>query len=107
VRRKRSVDHLLVVVEQSESAIGQATSRATCGTPSRRGFSTAAFRGRVIDELMGHQASGRGGRHLGSAIGAHYRHTTPEMAARVVTAVEQRLVVALATAEAVLDQQPW
>jgi len=59
VRRKRSVDHLLVVVEQSESAIGQATSRATCGTPSRRGFSTAAFRGRVIDELMGHAGDRR------------------------------------------------
>ena len=27
---------------------------------------------------MGHQASGRSGRHPGSAIGAHYRHTTPE-----------------------------
>jgi hypothetical protein len=25
---------------------------STCGTPSRPGFSTAAFRGRVIDELM-------------------------------------------------------
>jgi hypothetical protein len=24
---------------------------STCGTPSRPGFSTAAFRGRVIDEL--------------------------------------------------------
>ena len=43
---------------------------------------------------MGHQASGRAGRHPGSAIGAHYRHT-PEMAARVVAAVEQRLVVIL------------
>jgi hypothetical protein len=29
------------------------------------------------------------------------------MAARVVTAVEQRLVIVLATAEATLDQQPW
>jgi hypothetical protein len=29
------------------------------------------------------------------------------MAARVVTAVEERLVVVLATAEAALDQQPW
>jgi hypothetical protein len=63
--------------------------------------------GPVIDELMGHQASGRAGRHPGSAIGAHYRHTTPEMAARVVAAVEERLVVVLATAEAALDRQPW
>jgi hypothetical protein len=30
----------------------------------------------VIDELMGHQPSGRAGRHEASAIGAHYRHTT-------------------------------
>jgi hypothetical protein len=55
---------------------------------------------------MGHQASGRAGRHDASAIGAHYRHTAPEMAARVVAAVEERLVIVLA-AEAALDQQPW
>jgi integrase len=77
----------------------------------RHTFSTwledAGIPARVIDELMGHQASGRAGRHQASAIGAHYRHTTPEMAARVVAAVEERLVVVLATAEAALDQQPW
>jgi predicted ArsR family transcriptional regulator len=77
----------------------------------RHTFSTwledAGIPARVIDELMGHQASGRVGRNPGSAIGAHYRHTTPEMAARVVAAVEERLVVVLATAEAALDQQPW
>ena len=67
----------------------------------------AGIPARVIDELMGHQASGRSGRHQASAIGAHYRHTTPEMAARVVTAVEKRLGVVLVTAEAALDQQPW
>jgi integrase len=77
----------------------------------RHTFSTwledAGIPARVIDELMGHQASGRAGRHPGSAIGAYYRHTTPEMAARVVAAVEERLVVVLATAEATLDRQPW
>jgi predicted ArsR family transcriptional regulator len=77
----------------------------------RHTFSTwledAGIPARVIDELMGHQASGRAGRHQASAIGAHYRHTTPEMAARVVAAVEERLVIVLATAEAALDQQPW
>jgi hypothetical protein len=77
----------------------------------RHTFSTwledAGIPARVIDELMGHQASGRAGRHPGSAIGAHYRHTTPEMAARVVGAVEERLAVVLATAEAALDRQPW
>jgi hypothetical protein len=68
----------------------------------RHTFSTwledAGIPARVIDELMGHQASGRSGRHQASAIGAHYRHTTPEMAARVVAAVEERLVVVLVTA---------
>jgi integrase len=77
----------------------------------RHTFSTwledAGIPARVIDELMGHQASGRSGRHQASTIGAHYRHTTPDMAARVVTAVEQRLVIVLAKAEAALDQQPW
>jgi Phage integrase family len=77
----------------------------------RHTFSTwledAGIPARIIDELMGHQPSGRSGRHPGSAIGAHYRHTTPELAARVVAAVEERLVVVLATAEAAVDQQPW
>jgi integrase len=77
----------------------------------RHTFSTwledAGIPARVIDELMGHQPSGRSGRHEASAIGAHYRHTTPEMAARVVAAVEERLVIVLATAETTLDQQPW
>jgi hypothetical protein len=77
----------------------------------RHTFSTwledAGIPPRVIDELMGHQASGRSGRHQVSVIGAHYRHTTPEMAARVVAALEERLVVVVATAEAALDQQPW
>jgi predicted ArsR family transcriptional regulator len=49
----------------------------------RHTFSTwledAGIPARVIDEVMGHQATGRAGRHRGSAIGAYYRHTTPEM----------------------------
>jgi integrase len=52
---------------------------------------------RVIDELMGH-ASGQRGRD-GSATGPRYRWTTPEMEARAVAAIEQRLTVALAIAE--------
>jgi hypothetical protein len=65
----------------------------------------AGIPARVIDELMGHQASSRG--HLGgSAIGAHYRHTTPEMAARVVDAVQQRLTVVLGVAELAVDSHP-
>jgi Phage integrase family len=58
---------------------------------------------RVIDELMGHEATGRGGQGLGSAMGAHYRHTTPEMAARVITAIEARLAVVLSVAEESLE----
>ena len=61
---------------------------------------------RVIDELLGHRASSRG--HLGgSAIGAHYRHTTPEMAARVVDAIQQWLtVVVLGVAERAVERYP-
>jgi DNA-binding transcriptional ArsR family regulator len=58
---------------------------------------------RVIDELMGHEATDRGGRGLGSAMGAHYRHTTPEMAARVITAIDARLAVVLSVAEGALE----
>jgi hypothetical protein len=52
---------------------------------------------RVIDELMGH-AGGRRNTGEGSAIGVRYRHTTPEMEARAVAAIEQRLAVSLAVA---------
>jgi hypothetical protein len=50
----------------------------------------------VIDELMGH-ASGRRVEQ-GSRIGRVYRETTPEMLARVVAAIEQRLAVVLVVA---------
>jgi hypothetical protein len=63
----------------------------------RHSFATwledAGIPARVIDELMGHEASTRGAQHLGSTMGAHYRHTTPEMATRVVAAIQARLVV--------------
>jgi integrase len=56
---------------------------------------------RVIDELMGHAGGRRdGGAHPagGSLIGTRYRWTTPEMEARVVAAIEQRLAVSFAVA---------
>ena len=59
----------------------------------------AGIPARVIDELMGHEASGRGSQQRGSAMGAHYRHTTPEMAARAVDAIQQRLTVVLQGAD--------
>ena len=65
----------------------------------------AGIPARVIDELMGHQASSRGGLR-GSAIGAHYRHTTPEMAARVGAAIQQRLTVVLGVAELAVERHP-
>jgi hypothetical protein len=46
---------------------------------------------------MGHAGGHCGGRE-GSAIGLRYRHTTPEMEARVVAAIEQRLTIALTLA---------
>jgi hypothetical protein len=39
-------------------------------------------------------------------MGAHYRHTTPEMAARVVTAIQARLTVVVHAAEDTLEAEP-
>jgi Phage integrase family len=60
---------------------------------------------RVIDELMGHEATSRTGQQRGSAMGAHYRHTTPEMAAGIATVIEQRLRLVLEVAEQALEAQ--
>jgi Phage integrase family len=66
----------------------------------------AGIPARVIDEVMGHEATSRGGQQQGSAMGAHYRHTTPEMAARIATAIEQRLRLVVEAAEQALEAQP-
>jgi integrase len=66
----------------------------------------AGIPARVIDELMGHEAASRGGQQRGSAMGAHYRHTTPEMAGRVIEAIEQRLTTVLKVAEEALEAHP-
>jgi integrase len=72
----------------------------------RHTFSTwledAGIPARVIDELMGHERSRRGELEGGSRIGARYRHTTLEMAVRVAAAIQERLVVVIQIAEAVL-----
>ena len=61
---------------------------------------------RVIDELMGHQRSRRGELEGGSRVGARYRHTTPEMATRVVQALDTRLKLTLHVAEANIRAEP-
>jgi integrase len=66
----------------------------------------AGIPARVIDELMGHEATGRSGQQRGSAMGAHYRHTTPEMAARIVEAIQQRLTIVLHVADESLENNP-
>ena len=66
----------------------------------------AGIPARAIDEVMGHEATSRAGQQRGSAMGAHYRHTTPEMATRIATAIEQRLTVVLEVAEQALETQP-
>ena len=66
----------------------------------------AGIPARVIDELMGHEATGRSGQHQGSAMGARYRHTTPEMAVRVTDAIQQRLTVVLQVAGHTLEGLP-
>ena len=52
---------------------------------------------------MGHETSSRVGQQRGSAMGAHYRHTTPEMAARIATAIEDRLRLVLEVADQALE----
>ncbi len=53
---------------------------------------------------MGHERSRRGELEGGSRIGARYRHTTPEMAVRVAAAIQERLVVVVQVAEAILQR---
>jgi hypothetical protein len=60
----------------------------------------------VIDELMGHQRSRGGDLEGGSRIGARHRHTTPEMAARVVQTLDTRLTLTLHVAEATTRAEP-
>jgi integrase len=57
----------------------------------------AGIPARVIDELMGHAGGRRA--EQGSAIGRVYRETMPDMRARVVGAIEERLIALLTAAE--------
>ena len=42
----------------------------------------------------------------GQHHGCHYRHTTPEMAMRVIDAIDRRLTVVLGVAEQALEHYP-
>ena len=66
----------------------------------------AGIPARVIDEVMGHEATSRAGQQRGSAMGADYRHTTPEMATRAADAIQQRLTVVLQVAERAVESYP-
>jgi integrase len=69
----------------------------------------AGIPARVIDEIMGHQSghsSRRSQRDSGSRIGTRYRHTTPEMAGRVVGAIEDRLAIVVKVAEQMRREAP-
>ena len=66
----------------------------------------AGIPARMVDELMGHERSRHAQVDGGSRIGARYRHTTPEMAIRAMTAIDQRLAVVLRVAEAIPRRTP-
>ncbi len=68
----------------------------------------AGIPARVIDELMGHAGGRSSGGHSreGSPIGLRYRHTTPEMEARVVAAIERRLALAFEVAAQLTNTAP-
>jgi hypothetical protein len=78
----------------------------TYGTAFRPWLEDEGIPARVIDELMGHQRSRGGDLEGGSRIGARYRHTTSEMAARVVQTLDTRLTLALHVAEEITSAQP-
>jgi hypothetical protein len=48
---------------------------------------------------MVHEATSRVSQQRGRAMGAHYRRTTPDMAARIATAIEDRLGLVLDVTE--------
>jgi hypothetical protein len=53
--------------------------------------------------LWAYERSRRGELDGGSRIGVRYRHTTPEMAVRVAAAIQERLVVVVHAAEAIVE----
>jgi hypothetical protein len=74
-------------------------------TGLRRQPEDACLPARVIDELMGHQLSRRGELESGSRIGALLPHY-PEMAARVIEALQTRSILGLHVAEDVSRAEP-
>ena len=79
-----------------------AVPQATAAAPSRGSLRIA----RVIDEVMGHEASSRTSQQRGSAMGAHYRHTTRKWPPGAVDTIQQRLTIVLKAADQAHEAQP-
>ena len=73
------------------STTSSSAAPTTSGTPSRPGWRTPASRPGSSTNSWATSGSRHGDLDGGSRIGARYRHTTDEMAARVVDAIEARL----------------
>ena len=86
------------------AAATAARGRHQSGTPTRASRKSRGGSARVIDESWVTERSRRGELEGGSRIGARYRHTTPEMAARVIQALDTRLTLTIHAAEAIIQR---
>jgi Penicillinase repressor len=111
----QTADELVAALAQQGRAIRPTTIQTALGELAASGLAAADGRGPTRrwsplvspgDPLLD-AVDLRGAQHLGSTMGARYRHTTPaEMATRVVAAIQARLVVVVGVAEQVVEAQP-